>query len=69
MSNLNKINLTKRIKMADLTVPIYMLGKPYVRTAEDDKRDRAEREWKDELNKQARLAFLRRNPSGRINFN
>lgn len=62
-------NLNKRTEMVNLTVPIYTLGKPYVRTAEDDRIDRAEREWKDELNKQARLEFLRRNPSGRINFN
>lgn len=69
MTNLNKVNLNKPIQMVDLSKPVRLYLKPYRRTPEDDLHDLREREWKDEINRQACREFLRRNPSGRINFN
>ena len=69
MNNLNKVNLKKAIQLVDLSKPIRTYPKSYVRTPEDDLYDKREREWKDEINRQACREFLRRNPSGRINFN
>lgn len=69
MTNLAKVNLKKPIQLVDLGSPINTCLKPYVRTPEDDLYDLQERQWKDEVNRKACIDFLRRNPSGRLNFN
>lgn len=47
------------------TTPVNM-NQSYIRTPEDEEKDRREAEWKQRLVQEQMAAFLRRNPSGRL---
>lgn len=47
-------------------LPVVLATQNYVRTEEDEKQDRLEREWKERRNQEAMNAFMRDNRSGRV---
>lgn len=48
------------------TTPQQPSQRCYVRTKEDEKRDAEERRWKDQAIQQARVNFIRKYPTGKV---
>lgn len=47
-------------------IPLEKVFVNYIRTEEDEQKDRLEAEWKQRRNQEAMTEFMRRNPDGRV---